>query len=159
MIQSLKYILLTLITCMLTLTASAQKEEDFASRYMTLYAQGTSLECTTLSPDMMELILGLPSVEGNGLAKELLSQLKSIRVVKNSAKAETAKLFGLAHSLAQKNAKRYKLFAEEDDKQMYIRRHDGKIVEIVMFMHNEHFQMLNVTGNISESFLQQVLKI
>ena len=82
MIQSLKYILLTLITCMLTLTASAQKEEDFASRYMTLYAQGTSLECTTLSPDMMELILGLPSVEGNGLAKELLSQLKSIGVVK-----------------------------------------------------------------------------
>ena len=155
MIQSLKYILLSLITCMLTLTASAQKEEDFASRYMTLYAQGTSLECTTLSPDMMELILGLPSVEGNGL----LSQLKSIRVVKNSAKAETAKLFGLAHSLAQKNAKRYKLFAEEGDKQMYIRRHEGKIVEIVMFMHNGHFQMLNVTGNISESFLQQVLKI
>lgn len=42
---------------------------------------------------------------------------------------------------------------------MYIRRHEGKIVEIVMFMHNGHFQMLNVTGNISESFLQQVLKI
>ena len=76
MIQSLKYILLTLITCMLTLTASAQKEEDFASRYMTLYAQGTSLECTTLSPDMMELILGLPSVEGNGLAKEIRQKPK-----------------------------------------------------------------------------------
>lgn len=159
MTQSLKYLLAVLFSFTLALNATAQNEEDFASRYMTLYAQGTSLECTTLSPDMMKLIIGLPSVEENELAKELLSQLKSIRVVKNAAKGETAKLFDLAHQLALKNHKRYKLFAEEGNKQMYIRRHDGKIVEIVMFMHNGHFQMLNVTGNISESFLQQVLKI
>lgn len=158
MIQSLKYILLTLITCMLTLTASAQKEEDFASRYMTLYAQGTSLECTTLSPDMMELILGLPSVEGNGLAKELLSQLKSIRVVKirQRPKLPNSSDWRTAWRKKCQTLQTFCRGGRQTDVYPTARR---KIVEIVMFMHNGHFQMLNVTGNISESFLQQVLKI
>lgn len=156
----MKHLLCTFVCFILALTsARAQHEQDFASRYMSLYAEGTSLKCTTVSPLMMERMLKLPDVEGDDKAKQVLKQLKSIRLVHHTQADEMQQLYQKACDLAFRNPQRYKLYAEEADKKIYVRRHDGHIVEIVMFMHTDAFRLLSVTGNISEDFLQQVLKI
>lgn len=56
----MKRTLSLLLVMLLSLTAWAQNEQDFASRFMALYAKGTTLTCTTVSPLMMERMLHLP---------------------------------------------------------------------------------------------------
>lgn len=157
----MKHLLCTLAAFVIAIASAwAQNEQDFASRYMALYAEGTSLKCTTVSPLMMERMLQLPDVEGDDMAKKVLKQLKSIRVVRNFQISETQRLFKKASELAYRNPNRYKLYAEAGGtKKIYVRRHDGHIVEIVMFMHTDLFRMLDVTGSMSEEFLEQVLKL
>lgn len=138
----------------------AQREQDFASRYMSLYAQGTSLSCTTVSPLMMERLLRLPSVEENEQAKQVLQQLKSIRVVSHTEVSEAQHLYHLATKLAENNSARYKLRAEEDDKLLYSRRRGKLIVEIILMMkQHDHFTLVDLTGNMNESFMEQILKL
>ena len=64
----MKQLICTLIAALLSLAAWGQKEQDFASRFIALYAPGTSLQCTTVSPLMMERLLKLPKVEGDSLS-------------------------------------------------------------------------------------------
>lgn len=156
----MKHFLCTLVMMVLALTATAQKEQDFASRYMALYATGTSLQCTTVSPLMLERMMQLPTVEGDDATRELLQQLKSIRMVTNSASAETTALYDKALKLAKRNTARYKVYTEQGNKHLYVRRRGSYIVEMVLFMkHNGAFQLINLTGNMTDDFLKQLFKL
>lgn len=149
-------LLLTLTIC--STSVQAQNEQDFASRYMSLYAKGTSLKCTTVSPLMLEKMMDLPDVKSDEQKKALLSQLKSIRLVNNTAKGETQKLYNNAQQLAKHNAARYKLYAQRQSKRLYVRRKDGLIVEMVLFMkHNSMLRLINLTGNMTDEFIKQVM--
>ena len=156
----MKRILVLLLLTAAFLCAKAQREQDFASRYMALYAQGTSLSCTTVSPLMMERMMQLPSVEENEQAKKVLQQLKSIRMIQHSESSEATHLYNLATRLAQRNSARYKMRAEDHGRQLYVRKRGRLIVEMVLMMkRNNHFCLVDLTGNMSESFMEQILKL
>ncbi len=148
------------LVLLLSITAWAQNEQDFASRFMSLYGKGTTLTCTTVSPLMMERMLRLPSVEDNEQTRQVLQQLKSIRLVTNTDAAETAKLYDHAVKLAQRNKARYRLQCEEDDKKLYTRKRGNVVVEMVLLMkQNGHLSLVNLTGNMSDKFMEQILRI
>ncbi len=156
----MKRTLSLLLVMLLSLTAWAQKEQDFASRYMALYAKGTTLTCTTVSPLMMERMLRLPSVEDNEQMKDVLKQVKSIRLVTHTDAAETAHLYEEAINLAQCNKARYRLQSEENEKKLYVRRRGKVVVEMVLITkQNDHLSLVNLTGNMSDKFMEQLLRL
>lgn len=157
----MKRILLTLLTALLPLLAFAGGEQDFAARFIQLYGQDYRITCTTVSPLMMERMLQLPDVEASGTTRQVLSQLKSIRMVQSTSPAEVPHLYANATRLARRNPNRYKLYAEESGKRLYVRRRpSGLIVEMVLFMEQRHsFSLINLTGNISDSFIDQLMRL
>jgi hypothetical protein len=158
----MKKTLLLLVAILLTAVSQAQNEQDFAARYMQLYAEGTSLVCTTVSPTMMEKLLQLPAEEeADEEAKSVLAQLKSIRVVTDTAANETSLLFEKAELLVQENSDRYKPLFEQEDKNVYVRRRGDYIVELVYFAKEEEgaLQIVNLTGYMDENFIARLLKI
>lgn len=155
-------ILCTLIAALLPLLAWAQsqKQQDFATRFMKLYSNGTSLQCTTISPQMLERMMQLPDIEDDSAEKKIFSQLKSIQMLTNTVPEETNELYNEALQLAQNNTQRYKLRAETDDKMLYIRQRGKVIVEMVLLMKTEqNFRLINLTGNMTDKFLDQVFNI
>lgn len=156
----MKKFFLTLLVLLLPLLATAQKEQDFSSRFMTLYGNDYAITCTTVSPLMMERMMQLPKVEGNEQMQQVLSQLKSIRLLASEKAGDGPHLFANAKELAKNNPSRYKLYAEENDKCLYTRRRGKTIVEVVLFMEQaSHFSLINLTGNMDEKFLEKVMKI
>lgn len=156
----MKRFLVLLLVWITAFTLWAQREQDFASRYMALYASGTSLSCTTVSPLMMERMLRLPSVEDNEQTKKVLQQLKSIRMVEHADASEAAHLYNLATKLAKRNSARYKLRAEDHNRLLYTRKRGRVVVEMVLMMkRNGHFCLVDLTGNMSDSFMEQILKL
>ena len=153
----MKHLICILMAALMAMAARGQKEQDFASRYMALYAKGSSLECTTVSPLMMDKLLKLPSVEEYSTTQKVLAQIKSIRMITNANPAETALLYDNALKLARQNPKRYRLQAEEEEKKIYVRHRGRLIVEIVLLMKNDtRLNLINLTGNMNEDFLQQL---
>lgn len=158
----MKKVLLLLAITLCSATAQAQNEQDFAARYMQLYSEGTALVCTTVSPTMMEKLLQLPAEgEADEEMKSVLAQLKSIRVVTDTAATEAALLFEKAEQLVQENAERYEPLFEQEDKNVYVRRRGDYIVELVFFAKKEEgpFRIVNLTGNMEEGFIGRLLKI
>ncbi len=146
----------------LTVTAMAQKEQDFSSRFVTLYGEKHELICKTISPDMIERILSLKEVAENKQAHQLVSQLKSVRILQGGEDAQEARnLYDKALTLASKNNQRYALYHEGEDVNIYTRHHTKKLVEIVVIrlVKNEAFQMLNLTGDMSADFVDQLRQI
>lgn len=156
----MKNLLLTLLTALLPLCAMAQKEQDFSSRFMSLYGNDCEITCTTVSPLMMERMMQLPEVEENEQMRQVLSQLKSIRLLASASETDTPRLFASAKELAQSNPGRYKPYAETDNKCLYTRRRGKTIVEVVLFMtQSSRFTLINLTGNMDERFLEKVMNI
>ena len=157
----MKRLLCALLLACIGLTAAAQREQDFASRYMSLYGEGTELQCATVSPLMMERILQLPESHEGGHVREVLSQLKSIRVVSSKTAGEGEALYDKAVELAKDNPRRYKPYAETDAQSIYLRKRGGVIVELVLLTFNDEgvFNIVNLTGNMSDAFLRELLNI
>lgn len=156
----MKQFLLTLIAALISLAASAQKEQDFAARFMELHGSEAQLSCTTVSPLMLERMMQLPDVEGNDPMKQVLAQLKSIRMVTGGEADKADQLYAQAQQLAQHNAQRYRLHTEEPGKTLYIRKRGRVIVEMVLLVKMEkNFSLINLTGNMTDQFLRQVLQI
>lgn len=127
---------------------------------MKLHSKGTSLQCTTISPQMLERMMQLPDIEDDSAEKKIFSQLKSIQMLTNTVPEETNELYNEALQLAQNNTQRYKLRAETDDKMLYIRQRGKVIVEMVLLMKTEqNFRLINLTGNMTDKFLDQVFNI
>lgn len=153
-----KYIL-TLLVAFLPLLAFAQKEQDFATRFIDLYGDTYEITATTVSPLMIERILELPNVEDNDDLHQILTQLKSIRMLTNNRATEASTLYNNAQQLAKNNNKRYKLYAEYSNKQLYIRKRNNTIVEVILIMQqNSQFCLINLTGNMTEKFIDEVIK-
>lgn len=156
----MRKIICILLATLAALPLFAQKEQDFAERYMALYAEGTSLQCTTVSPSMLERMMQLPSVEEDTATRKVLAQLKSIRMLTHSQEDDAELLFRNAAELASHHTARFKSYAQEEDKQIYVRRKGSYIVEVVLFMVSEgSFCLIDLTGNMTDNFLGQVLRI
>ena len=155
-----RLVIIVMLLVAVVTDAKGQQQQDFASRFMALHPKEAALECTTVSPVMMERMLQLPNVEDDASLRQVLAQLKSIRMVTCNEAAHAEKLFDDALKLARKNPKRYKLHAEEEHKKLYVRRRGKLIVEMVLFMVAEsHFSLINLTGNMNEKFLEQLMQL
>lgn len=152
--------LLTLILALAMLPAAAQREQDFALRYMHLYGEGTSLTCKTVSPQMIARMMQLTGDSATSV-RQVLSQLKSIRVVQGESEAESTKFYDKAEELAKTNSRRYTLYAQTDTRSIYLRKRGKLIVELVMLarMEEEGFSIVNLTGNMSSDFIRELMKI
>lgn len=157
----MKHLLCVLLMACIGLTAAAQREQDFASRYMSLYGEGAALQCATVSPLMMERILQLPESQEGGHVREVLSQLKSIRVVSDKTAGAGEALYDKAVELAKDNPRRYKPYVETDGQSIYLRKRGGVIVELVLLTFNDEgvFNIVNLTGNMTDAFLRELLNI
>ncbi len=156
--------LLTILICCLTamlagpLHASAQGEADFAERFLKLYADDYQLECTTVSPAMMERMMHLPDVESNEQTRKTLAQMKSIRMVRGTHAADAPHLFANAKRLAERNAQRFRRYAEDKGKCLYTRRRGKLIVELILFMQTDGgFVLIDLTGNMTAPFVDGLL--
>ena len=140
------------------LSVFAQKEQDFATRFMDIHGNTyKELTCSTVSPFMMEQIMKLDTIGANRGLRKVLSQLKSIKIV--GAKCENIgdSLFSKATDLAKRNQKRYKLYTNDKERQIYLRQRNKIIVEMV-FITKQHddFSIVNLTGNMNPSFLKEL---
>lgn len=152
--------LFTLLFVLAAGTATAQREQDFALRYMHLYGEGTSLACKTVSPQMIARMMQLTGDSATAF-RQVLSQLKSIRVVQNGNPTETAALYDKAAELAKANSRRYSLYAQTEDRSIYLRKRGKLIVELVMLARTgeESFSIVNLTGNMTGDFIRELMKI
>ena len=157
--QTLKHIFIGWLATFIAIAAQAQNEQDFASRFMSLYAHQSTLQCTTVSPLMLERMMQLPDVEENDHTRQVLSQLKSIQMANNTDWHDSDWLYNKALRLANRNDKRYKPYAQRQSKRLYVRRRGKYIVEMVLFMkHDRHFRLINLTGNMTDDFLKELFK-
>lgn len=155
-----KVITLTLLVWLIAIAAQAQRQQDFASRFMSLYGEEAALSCHTVSPDMMGRIVPLTHDSLPAL-RQVLSQIKSIRVVIPTAETADTELVDKARQLAIDNARRYKLYAETDDRSVYLRKRGKYVVEVVMIAGNQPsgFAVVSITGNMTEDFFSELMKI
>ena len=108
---------------------------------------------------MMERIMRLESVEENAETLRLIKQLKSIRIVSGGETAtECILLQEKANQLATRNSRRYKLYSENDNAVIYVRRKARTIVELLVINKGEgkRFNLINLTGMMSDSFIAEV---
>ncbi len=151
---------LLLLSVWLSLPLAAQREQDFASRYMSLYGGSADLTCTTISPLMMEKMMKLDRLDGNDSLRQVLAQLRSIRVVTGRRTAEAEDLLKKSRELALTNHKRYKLYAEADEKSIFVRTRGKVTVEIVLMLKaGGTFVLTDLTGNMTRSFIEELTKL
>ena len=101
----------------------------------------------------------LESVEENAETLRLIKQLKSIRIVSGGETAtECILLQEKANQLATRNSRRYKLYSENDNAVIYVRRKARTIVELLVINKGEgkRFNLINLTGMMSDSFIAEV---
>lgn len=156
--------LLTLFFALLTASATltAQRQQDFADRYHDLYGEKYELSCKTVSPQMMERILQLDDVESDRSTTDLLSQIKSIRIIVHEGDAEEIDgLYDKAIKLATSNSRRYTLYSHKELHSVYTRSHRKQLVEVVVIAnkYSRSFCIISLTGNFSADFLTKLSKL
>lgn len=155
----MKHLISLLIAALCTLTAAAQQEQDFAARYMQLYAEGTSLTCSTVSPAMMQRLMNLPTVQDDSEMKALIKEIKTLRIVQHENGDEADELLQKALTLAADNPRRYQLTQEQDNRWIFSRKRGKVTLEIVLITKmRQHFYLVDVTGNMTERFTQHLLR-
>lgn len=157
-----RLLLICLVFLGVALTVKANGEPDFASKYLMLYGQTYDIDCKTISPQMMERILSGVAGSEDENTMRVLSQIKSIRILTTEPNACQAKtLFEKAEELAVQNKRRYSVYSQAHGQNIYVRRRGKQFLELVVVKQKEDstFYMLNLTGYLSDKFLQQVLKM
>lgn len=150
--------LLTII--MATMTAMAQRGQDFASRFMQQYKEDGSVKCITVSPKMMEQLMAMEGSDRNDSLMQAIAKLKSMRIVQTESDGEP--YYQQAETLLKKNAKRFeyvKNFRTERAEGAFYQRKktDDKVVELVMVglsKIDNRFVLVNLTGDIDEEFIE-----
>lgn len=157
-----RLLLLLFMALTLNFAAQAKGDPDFASKFLMLYGKTCDIDCKTISPQMMERILNTEAENGNEQTRQIFSQIKSIRILSTAPNIWHAKtLFEKAENLAETNKRRYTAYSQTNAQNIYVRRRGKQILEVVvMRIKDGHtFYMLNLTGNMSDNFLQQVSKL
>ena len=140
--------------------AAAQKEKDFVAHFTAAATTADSLTCRTVSPKMMKSIVELMKDGEGDQTGKMLTRIKSVRLVTANDGNGHKRLYERAAQLAGKNARRYKAYAQTPDTNVYVRRRGKYIVEIVIvsFKDNRHFALTDITGNMTDGFISQLMK-
>ncbi len=147
-----------------SLTAYAGGGDDFASRYMKLYAKGTSLTCTTVSPTMMSRIMNVAAADNEPHVREVLARLKSLRIVDLKKPDEGDSLYLKAVDLLRQNRNRYQAYGKAGStahRNFWFRRKGETVVEIIMIDRpgGEGMNIVDLTGNMDDTFIKELLRL
>ncbi|MBR1712482.1 MAG: DUF4252 domain-containing protein [Alloprevotella sp.] len=156
----MKRYLFFLSILLLPALCGAQREQDFASTYMRLNAEGTGLDCRTVSPVMMSKMMRIEEIGSNSEAVRTLQNLKSVRVVTDADSDDTDALYDKAVSLLDANKNRYRLYDEYEGKSLYVRKRGKVIVELILLTKNEgRLHIVNFTGTMTEAFVKTLTQM
>lgn len=158
----MKRLLLILSLVFTTLSLAAQNQQDFAGQFMRLYGKTTSLECSTVSPTMMGKMMKEVPADKQNHVRQVLTRVKSIRVVSNSKSSETSDLTDKAIDLVTQNSQRYQAYGATTTKRgVWMRKKGNAIVEIVVVNGTSpsRLHIVNLTGNMDDDFLDELLKM
>jgi hypothetical protein len=160
----MRQLFLTLLSLLLSLPALAA--QDFAQKFAEEWAKDSVLETVTISPKMMEQMLGMAPVEGLGQDKrirEAIGKLRSMRIV--TARSNSQLYYERATDLMDRNSTRFQqidTFAKTSDEGAFYSRKNqqGDTVELVMLYHHHdkgRFVVVCVTGDIDDAFFRSLL--
>lgn len=145
-------------------TAMAQGVQDFASKFMDVCGDDTTVHCITISPKMMEQLTKQQDPGRKEHIAQALQKLKSARIVSASARGD--EYFRMAEDLLKKNSKRFSHAGNYRDAHkhgtFYIRKTGtGDTVELIM-LHADtkrgRLTIINLTGDIDNEFIENLTK-
>lgn len=152
-----------LLLCMAT--ATAQRGQDFASRFMKQCDGDTAVHCVTVSPKMMEQLTKKADANHNEHIADAIEKLKSARIVTASVHGEG--YYQVAENLLKRNPQRFhhdKSYRTEHAYGTFYTRklRSGETVELIMLhadTKNRRLVIVNLTGDIDEEFISNLSKM
>lgn len=157
------------VLCLLILTMTvalvhAQRGQDFASKYVGLCKNDSTMLCITVSPKMMEQLMKTGDNDSNENLMDALAKLKSVRII--TASENSKDYYERAVQLLKKNARRFQLdkdYQTEQQQRAFYTRKDkkGNPVELVMLYTNNEADktiIVNLTGTLDEEFINSVTR-
>ncbi len=151
-------------------SAYANEEEDFVSHYMQLYNEDSTLQCVTLSPQMMLAAAEAAAEVAEAEVLKLLSHIHSMRIVtlnedgmpEDTGKADT--LHSKALELIHRNPKRYQAYYDDPENtgvSIWMRKKKEVILEIVLVANtpDEEFTIVDITGEMNDELVANLIGI
>lgn len=159
----MKRIAFLVIMCISCVSAMAQRNVDFASKFMQECKGDTAIHCVTVGPKMMEQLTKHQDANRNENIAQAIQKLKTARIV--MANVSGAEYYEKAEMLLKKYPKR---FSHSNDYHndhahgtFYVRQQNDKVVELIM-LHNDSTKdnliIINLTGDIDEEFTELLTK-
>lgn len=151
--------LVTLVASLLcaVLTANAQTTQDFAAKFMNDNAvDDDNIKCVTVGPKMLSSF-----AEINGDNNDM-EGIKSIRIIKGEKDED--KYRKKAIKLLKGSKKRYTLYKSKNKASygdcLWVRKIGERIAELVYVAPKaeKNFMVIDFTGNISETFVENLVK-
>lgn len=156
--------LISIAICLLiSLSAVASGERDFASKFMETCEEDTALQCVTVSPKMMEQL----TKTGEGRSEHMtqaIQKLKSARIVTATSRADD--YYQMAEELLKKNSQRFKRFDSYHSSHAYgsiysRQAKNGNTVELILLhcdSSKHKLVVVNLTGDIDDEFVTCITK-
>lgn len=150
-----------LLTCWVYLLPFVLQAQDFTSIFLEENGVDSTLTRVTISPKMMEEILKSSDADKNEDMLEIISSLKSMRVLSSPANGES--YFRKARKIVDDHSKRFEPYLSYTDEnehcQIVVRKKGGAIVELIMLMVEEdRFAIINFTGKIKPEFISTLTR-
>lgn len=160
----MRRLLCLVTTIIMSLAATAQVSQDFASKFMTRCDEDTAVHCITISPKMMEQLTKQPDSNRNEHLYQAIQKLKSARIITTSVHGEG--YYRLAEDLLKKNAQRFQHVQDYHSAHAYgtfytRKTASGDTVELIMLhadTKSRSLVIVNLTGNIDEEFINSLMK-
>lgn len=144
--------------------ATAQRGQDFASRFMQKFDGDTAVQCVTVSPKMMEQLTKQADTDHNERIAQAIEKLKSARIVTASTNGEG--YYQKAEDLLKRNPRRFRHYksyrTDHSHGAFYTRKlKGGDTVELIMLHTSDKTQrmvIVNLTGDIDDEFINSLTK-
>jgi hypothetical protein len=152
--------------------AGANKANDFVAQLVASLnaeeqtAQEGEYDCVTVSPTMMDKVVKVMQQRESKDGTQVQNALKHVRSMRIfSATKRTEHYYAETLKMLRKNAKRYKPFQTNaksgKDPNVWLRKDGNKVIEMVVLNRNQDdcFQIINITGDMSRQFVNELLKM
>lgn len=137
---------------------SCIQAQDFASRFMMDFSKDTSIHCQTISPKMMEKLVGMHREKNVPVeAHRLIAKLKSARIIQGT---DQPRYFLHAERMLKRNRQRFIPLHQstaQGNNLIFVRRKEDCIIELIMLNKDTatgRFTMINLTGDMDEEFIR-----
>lgn len=150
---------------MVAMAATAQRGQDFASRFMRQCDGDTAVHCVTVSPKMMEQLTKQADAVRNEHMAQAIEKLKSARIITASTHGEG--YYQIAEELLKRNSQRFhhdKSYRSDHTYGAFYTRklRNGSTVEMIM-LHADtkarRMVIINLTGDIDDEFINSLAKV